>query len=187
MSAAVVQALLLAAAGAVVLSMTVGLTRRGALSLRFGVGWLSLSCVVMLGAAVGALDLVRPAAKFLHLTPTGLVVGGVGAFLLVVSLQLSSALSHLERTSRRLLQETALLEQRVVQLEREARTASAVGAGVDPFQRDALSGGRAEGGDVDRQGGGALRDRDDGARRPAAGSIDPARASDRGIGGQVDA
>jgi hypothetical protein len=114
---AAVQALLLATAGAGLLLATIWLTRRGLLSLRFGLGWLALSGAVMLGAVVGAFDLVRPLARVLRLTPTGLVVGGVAGFLLLVSLQLSSALSSAERTNRRLLQEVALLEQRVMQLE----------------------------------------------------------------------
>ncbi len=117
MSSVVVQALVLALGGAVGLALTVWLTRRGVLSLRFGVGWLVVCSTLLLGAVVAALDLVRPLAEFLHFTPTGLIVGFLGFFLLAVSLQLSVALSHAEHASRRLAQEQALLEERVQRLE----------------------------------------------------------------------
>ncbi len=117
MTATIYQAFLLAIVSGVVLTLTVWLTRRGLLSLRFGVSWLLISCLMLLGALIGAVDLVRPLADALHVTPTGLIVGGLGVFLLGMSLHLSVALSTEDHASRRLAQELALLQQRVEELE----------------------------------------------------------------------
>lgn len=103
------QALLLALGGAGICWLSVVSTRRGLLGLRYGIGWLSVSILVFLTAAAGATGFVEPVARRLRLTPTGFILLGVAAFLLLLCFQMSVALSRLEKTTRTLLREVALV------------------------------------------------------------------------------
>jgi hypothetical protein len=105
------QAVLVGAGGCGLLALTVSLTRRGLLSLRYGLGWIVVSVAIVLGAVM--LGLVHPLARAVGATPTGFMLGGVGVFLLLLVLQLSISLSGLQSAIRDLSEATALLEARV--------------------------------------------------------------------------
>lgn len=113
MTVEVAQALILAAGGLGILATTVVLTRTGALGLRYGLGWLAVSLLVLLMAGFGSSGLVAAVARQFRLTPTGFILMAVAGFLLLLCLQMSVALSRLERTNRVLLREAALLAARV--------------------------------------------------------------------------
>lgn len=102
--------------GAVVLMVsTVTLVRRRLLSIRYGLGWLT----VALGGIVGAplLSIAATKVKTLGFTPTGFSLGILIAFLGLVSLQLSISLSGLHGAVQNLAEHAALVEQRVRELE----------------------------------------------------------------------
>jgi uncharacterized protein DUF2304 len=106
-----VQAVAVAVGGAVLFVAAVRLTRRGLLSLRYGLGWLGVATVIA-GASV-VLGLVPPIARALHMTPTGFLLASVSAFMLLLCLQLSISLSGLQQSVRDLSEANALLEARL--------------------------------------------------------------------------
>jgi len=104
-------------AGAVALMFsTIILVRRGLLSLRYGMGWLTVSIIGFLGTPL--LSALQPEVRRLGFTPTGFSLGVLVAFLALVCLQLSISLSGLHRAIQNLSENAALVEQRVRQLER---------------------------------------------------------------------
>jgi uncharacterized protein DUF2304 len=96
----------------------VWLTRRGLLSLRYGLGWILVAVFALIGSAL--LRLVAPLAQLLHMTPTGLLLGGSTVFLLLLCLQLSISVSGLQHAVRDLSESNAFLEQRIQQAEQES-------------------------------------------------------------------
>ncbi len=120
----------LAMGSAVVLMVsTVVLVRRRLLSLRYGLGWLSVSVLGFVG--IPLLSLASGPVKHLGFTPTGFSLGVVIAFLGLICLQLSISLSGLHRAIQDLSEHAALVEQRVCELERrEASDAPAASAGA---------------------------------------------------------
>lgn len=112
------QALVLASGGLGILALTVALTRTGALGLRYGLGWLAVSLLVLVMAGLGSSGVVAAVARQFRLTPTGFILLTVAGFLLLLCLQVSVSLSRLERTNRVLLRETALLAARFDELTR---------------------------------------------------------------------
>ena len=111
-----IQALIVGSCGLLLAVAIVALTRRGTLSLQYGIGWLAVAAALLVSAAL--LGLIRPVADALGMSPTGLIVGGVGSFLLLVALQLSIAISGLQEAVRDLSESLALLELRVQRAER---------------------------------------------------------------------
>jgi hypothetical protein len=85
-----VQSLLVAMGGVGLLVVVFLLARRGLLSLRYALGWMAVS-LLLLGAAV-LLVLIGGISHSLPITPTGLLAGVGLAFLLAVCLQLSISL-----------------------------------------------------------------------------------------------
>jgi hypothetical protein len=107
-------ALAMASAVALMIS-TVVLVRRRLLSLRYGLGWLSVSVLGFLGTPL--LSLASAKVKHLGFTPTGFSLGVLIGFLGLICLQLSISLSGLHRAIQDLSEHAALVEQRVVELE----------------------------------------------------------------------
>jgi Na+/melibiose symporter-like transporter len=103
-------------AGAVALMIsTVILVRRRLLSIRYGLGWLTVSIVGFIG--IPLLSLAASRVRHLGFTPTGFSLGVLSAFLGLICLQLSISLSGLHRAIQDLSEHAALLEQRVRTLE----------------------------------------------------------------------
>ena len=110
----------LVAGGAVVMfAIVFALSRRGLLSLRYALGWMAVSTLLVLAAIVIAL--IGGIGKSLPFTPTGLIaVVGLG-FLLMITLQLSISLSGHQEAIRELSEANALLEERLARVERRER------------------------------------------------------------------
>ncbi len=103
-------------AGAVALMIsTVALVRRRLLSLRYGLGWLTVSIVGFLGTPL--LALASSQVRHLGFTPTGFSLGVLIAFLGLICLQLSISLSGLHRAIQDLSEHAAFIEQRLRELE----------------------------------------------------------------------
>lgn len=114
-----VQSLLVAMGGLGLLVVVFVLARRGLLSLRYALGWMAVS-LLLLGAAA-LLVLIGGISHSLPITPTGLLAAVGLAFLLAVCLQLSISLSGQQEAIRELSEANALLAERL------RRTEEAVG------------------------------------------------------------
>jgi hypothetical protein len=110
-----VQALLVAFGGLGLLVVAFLLARRRLLSLRYALGWMAVS-MLLLGAAL-ILVLIGGISHSLPITPTGLLAGVGLAFLLAVCLQLSISLSGHQEAIRELSEANALLEERLQRIE----------------------------------------------------------------------
>lgn len=98
------------------LCSTVLLVRWRLLSIRYGLGWITVSAA---GIAVGPLlAALTPEARKLGFTPTGFAAGVFIVFLLLLCLQLSVSLSGLHRAIQDLSEHSALVEERLRRLER---------------------------------------------------------------------
>ena len=115
MNSTILQYLAVAIGSTTLVVAVVWLTRRGFLSLRYGLGWIVVALFALIGSAL--LGLVGPVARLLHMTPTGLLLGVSAAFLLVVCLQLSISVSGLQHAVRDLSESNAFLEQRIQEAE----------------------------------------------------------------------
>lgn len=103
-------------AGAVGLMFsTVFLVRRGLLSIRYGLGWLTVSVIGFVGTPV--LSAASSEVRHLGFTPTGFSLGVLIAFIGLICLQLSISLSGLHRAIQDLSEHAALVEERVRELE----------------------------------------------------------------------
>jgi hypothetical protein len=116
-----VQAVLIALGGLGLLVAVFLLARRGLLSLRYALGWMAVS-LLLLGAAL-LLVLIGGISHSLPITPTGLLAGVGLAFLLAVCLQLSISLSGQQDAIRELSEANALLAERVQRFEDPSRPA----------------------------------------------------------------
>ena len=113
------QALLVAGGAVVMFSIVFALSRRGLLSLRYALGWMAVSVLLVL-AAIG-IGLIGGIGKSLPFTPTGLIaVVGLG-FLTMIALQLSISLSGHQEAIRELSEANALLEERLARVEQQER------------------------------------------------------------------
>lgn len=112
-------------AGAVGLMFsTVLLVRRRLLSIRYGLGWLTVSLVGFLGTPL--LGVVSTEVRRVGFTPTGFSLGVLIAFLGLICLQLSISLSGLHRAIQDLSEQSALVEERLRELERDQASAEAL-------------------------------------------------------------
>jgi hypothetical protein len=103
--------------GAVALMMsTVFLVRRRMLSIRYGLGWLTVSVVGFVGTPL--LSAASSQVRHLGFTPTGFSLGVLIAFIGLICLQLSISLSGLHRAIQDLSEHAALVEHRLRELER---------------------------------------------------------------------
>jgi hypothetical protein len=94
---------------------TVVLVRRRLLSLRYGLGWLAVSILGLVGAPL--LGVITARVRHLGFTATGFSLGILIAFLGLICLQLSISLSGLHRAIQDLSEHSALLEHRLHELE----------------------------------------------------------------------
>ena len=115
MSHDAVQLTLVAATGVAMFGLVFWLSRRQLLSLRYALGWMGVSGLLVL-AAVG-LGLAGGISTSLPVTPTGLLSAVGLAFVLLITLQLSISLSGLQEAIRELSEANALLEERLSRVE----------------------------------------------------------------------
>jgi hypothetical protein len=115
MSNVAVQSLLVALGGVGLLIVVFLLARRGLLSLRYALGWMAVS-MLLLAAAV-LLVLIGGISHSLPITPTGLLAAVGLAFVLAVCLQLSISLSGQQEAIRALSEANALLAERLQRFE----------------------------------------------------------------------
>lgn len=102
--------------GAIALMIsTVFLVRRRMLSIRYGLGWLTVSLVGFIGTPL--LSAAASQVRHLGFTPTGFSLGVLIAFIGLICLQLSISLSGLHRAIQDLSEHAALVEQRLRELE----------------------------------------------------------------------
>jgi hypothetical protein len=94
---------------------TIVLVRRDLLSLRYGIGWLTISAIGIVGTPV--LGALAEYAEDLGFTQTGFAAGVFIVFLLLICLQLSISLSGLHKAIQNLAEHGALVENRVGALE----------------------------------------------------------------------
>lgn len=111
--------MVMAAAGGLAIS-TLILVRRRLLSIRYGLGWLTVAVVGFLGAPV--LSVLAPEVQKLGFTPTGFSLGVVIVFLGLVCLQLSVSLSGLHAAIQDLAENAALVEERLRAVEAQPET-----------------------------------------------------------------
>jgi len=116
--------IVMAGAAALMLS-TVVLVRRRMLSIRYGLGWLAVSFIGLVGAPL--LGLFASRVESLGFTPTGFSLGVFIVFLGLVCLQLSISLSGLHSAVQDLAEHAALVEARVRALEDEGAESEAQG------------------------------------------------------------
>jgi quinol-cytochrome oxidoreductase complex cytochrome b subunit len=91
------------------------LSRRQLLSLRYALGWMGVSIVLVLAAI--ALGLAGGISTSLPVSPTGLLSAVGLGFVLLITLQLSISLSGLQEAIRELSEANALLEERLARVE----------------------------------------------------------------------
>jgi hypothetical protein len=119
MSNVAVQSGLVAMGGIGLLVVVFLLARRGLLSLRYALGWMAVS-LLLLGAAF-VLLLIGGISQSLPITPTGLLAGVGLAFVLAVCLQLSISLSGQQEAIRGLSEANALMGERLQRFEAKAQ------------------------------------------------------------------
>ena len=112
-----IQSLLVTVGGLGLLVGVFLLARRGLLSLRYALGWMAVSVLVVVAALV--LLLIGGISHSLPLTPTGLLASVGIAFVLVISLQLSISLSGQQEAIRELSEANALLGERLHRMEEQ--------------------------------------------------------------------
>jgi hypothetical protein len=112
-----VQAALVALGGVGMFLVVFELSRRGLLSLRYALGWMGVSLLLVVAGVL--LALIGGLSESLPFTPTGLLAGVGLAFVLAITLQLSISLSGHQDAIRQLSEANALLEQRVSRLEHQ--------------------------------------------------------------------
>ncbi len=114
-----IQSLGVAFGGIVLFLVVFALSRRGLLSLRYALGWMAVSALLLIATLV--LAIVGGVSDSLPLTPTGLIAAlGLG-FLTLVALQLSISLSGHQEAIRELSETNALLEERLARVEKRER------------------------------------------------------------------
>lgn len=117
-----VQAALVALGGVGMFLVVFELSRRSLLSLRYALGWMGVS-VLLVGVGV-LLVLVGGLSESLPFTPTGLLAAVGLGFVLLITLQLSISLSGHQEAIRELSEANALLEERVNKLEHEVENST---------------------------------------------------------------
>lgn len=105
------------AGGLVLLGSTVRLVRRQLLSIRYGLGWMAVSLLAIVGTPLLAIFSGKVTA--LGFTPTGFSLGVLALFLGLVCLQLSISLSGVQRALQDLSENAGLVEQRLRALEHD--------------------------------------------------------------------
>jgi hypothetical protein len=114
-----VQLTFVAAAGVAMFALVFWFSRRRLLSLRYALGWMAVSALLLVAALM--LALVGGVSESLPFTPTGLLSAMGISFLLLITLQLSISLSGHQEAIRELSEANALLEERLTRVEHRAR------------------------------------------------------------------
>jgi hypothetical protein len=109
------QTVLLMAGALLLMLSTLRLVRLRLLSIRYGIGWLLVGAVGVVGAPI--LTLTATSLDVLGFTPTGFSLGVFIAFLGLVCLQLSISLSGLHQAVQDLAEHAAHVEARLRTLE----------------------------------------------------------------------
>jgi hypothetical protein len=109
------QAIIVMAGAVALMVSTIALVRRRLLSIRYGLGWLTVSVIGLAGTPL--LTVAARQVRHLGFTPTGFSLGVLIAFLGLICLQLSISLSGLHRAIQDLSEHAALVEQRLRDLE----------------------------------------------------------------------
>jgi hypothetical protein len=107
-------------AGVGMFALVFYLSRRQLLSLRYALGWMGVSALLVIAAVV--LGLAGGVSTSLPVTPTGLLSAVGLGFLLLIALQLSISLSGLQEAIRELSEANALLEERLTRVEEKSGT-----------------------------------------------------------------
>ena len=111
-----VQAVIVMVGALSLMGSTVLLVRRRMLSVRYGLGWLTVSLIGFVAAPL--LGVITKQARHLGFSATGFSLGVLIAFLGLICLQLSISLSGHHRAIQDLSEHAALLEHRLRELER---------------------------------------------------------------------
>jgi hypothetical protein len=111
------QTLIVISGSAVFGALVLVLARRGALTLRYTLGWLAVAACVM--AVVLVSPVLRPVAAAVGITPTGFLLAAASSILLLITLQITIAVSALRDATQTLAEAHALLEARVVRVEQD--------------------------------------------------------------------
>jgi hypothetical protein len=115
MTSTVDQAVLAGLGGVALATSALLLARRGLLRLRYALGWICVAaCVVALAFLASA---IKPLASRFGISPTGLLLALASGVLIIITLQLSIAVSALRDDVQAIAEAHALLAERVVQLE----------------------------------------------------------------------
>lgn len=115
MSNLAAQLVLVALGGLGMFLVVFTLSRRSLLSLRYALGWMGISVLLLVAALV--LALIGGISESLPFTPTGLLSAVGLAFVLTITLQLSISLSGHQEAIRALSEAHALLEERLERVE----------------------------------------------------------------------
>jgi hypothetical protein len=119
------QTLVMMAGSGLLLVSSVTLVRRRLLSVRYGLGWITVSLVGIAGAPV--LQVLAPdLSRILGFTPTGFSLGTIIGFLALICLQLSISLSGVHRVVQDLSEHAAMTERRLRALEADGAPSSSV-------------------------------------------------------------
>jgi hypothetical protein len=111
-----VQAVIVLLGALSLMGSTVLLVRRRMLSVRYGLGWLTVALLGVVAAPL--LGVITRQARHLGFSATGFALGVLIAFLGLICLQLSISLSGHHRAIQDLSEHAALVEQRLRELER---------------------------------------------------------------------
>jgi hypothetical protein len=120
MTSTVDQAVLAGLGGIALATCALLLARRGLLRLRYALGWICVAvCVVALAFLASA---IKPLASSFGVSPTGLILALASGVLVIITLQITIAVSALRDDVQAIAEAYALVAERVGQL--EARTES---------------------------------------------------------------
>jgi hypothetical protein len=125
-----VQAVIIMSGSGLLLLSTVVLVRRRLLSVRYGLGWISVALLGFAGAPV--LQVASEQVRSLGFTPTGFSLGILIAFLALICLQLSISLSGMNRAVQDMAEHAARTELRLRRLERETHQSADIESARDP-------------------------------------------------------
>lgn len=111
----VLQALLVAVAGLCFAVLVLALARRGLLTLRYTLAWLTVAlCGV---ALVFVTPVLKPIAASVGISPTGVLLSIASTVLLLITLQITVTASALSDALQTLTEAHALLDERVARIE----------------------------------------------------------------------
>lgn len=114
-----IEGLLIEIGALALLCSTVTLVRWRLLSVRYGLGWMTVSVAGIVAGPL--LAILASEARRLGFTPTGFSSGVFIVFLILLCLQLSVSLSGLHRAIQDLSEHAALVEERLRRLEQSGR------------------------------------------------------------------